>query len=141
MSSFKLLALSELRADLPKFKRQVQLGMKRIAATYYGDIVGFLVPIKDVSGFEDSGLIEKSEEMSLSDFRSQLTECWERLQIDIDCIYVTYHTRRAIAFVSTRLICHLPIPISEVTSKLLSVNSGIIDFESTESHKEVESNV
>lgn len=101
--------------------------MKRIAATYYGQVVGFLVPLKDVAGFEEEGWIEKFDEMSLSDFRAQMTECWEKLQIEVDCIYLTYHTRRAAAFVSPRLMPHLPIPIAEVTHKLLAVDSEILE--------------
>lgn len=130
MSSFKQLPLSDLRADLPKFKRQVQLGMKRIAATYYGQVVGFLVPLKDLEVAEQEGEIKETEEMSLSDFRAQMTECWERLQMDVDCIYLTYHTRRAAAFVSPRLAAYLPIPVSEVAHQLLAVDSGLIEVES-----------
>ncbi|MFK8184783.1 MAG: hypothetical protein AB8B99_15535 [Phormidesmis sp.] len=134
MSSFKQLPISDLRTGLPKFKRQVQLGMKRIAATYYGQVVGFLLPLKDVAGFEDEGWINKSEEISISDFRSQLTECWEKLQMDIDCIYLTYHTRRAAVFVSPRLAMHLDIPISEVTHKLLNVSNEIQVEENVPTH-------
>lgn len=125
MSSFKQLPISDLRTGLPKFKRQVQLGLKRIAATYYGQVVGFLLPLKDIAGFEEEGWIVNSEEISLSEFRSQLTGCWEKLQVDVDCIYLTYHTRRAAAFVSPRLAPHLSIPISEVTSKILNVGNEI----------------
>ncbi|MFM5943804.1 MAG: prevent-host-death family protein [Dolichospermum sp.] len=100
--------------------------MKRIAATYYGQVVAFLVPLKDLEQAEKNGAISKSEEMSLSDFRLHLTECWERLQMDVDCIYITYHTRRVIAFVSPRFTNYLPIPISEVAHKLLIINSGLI---------------
>ena len=131
MSSFKELPLSELRKNLPKFKRQVQLSKKRIAATYYDQIVGFLVPVKDVDKLFSEGLIDplKTKEMSLSDFRAQMTECWEKLQLELDCIYLTFHTRRAAVFVSPRFICHLPIPISDVTDKLLAIHSGIIEKE------------
>jgi len=129
VNSFKQLPLSDLRSSLPKFKRQVQLGMKRIAATYYGQVVGFLVPLKDLEVAEKEGGINKSEEMSLSDFRSQMTDCWERLQVDIDCIYLTYHNRRAAAFVSPRLANYLSIPISEVAHKLLAIDSGLIEVE------------
>lgn len=128
MNSFKQLPLSELRASLPKFKRQVQLGMKRIAATYYGEVVGFLVPLKDIAGLEEDGWITKTEEMSLTDFRAGMTECWERLQVEVDCIYLTFHTRRAAAFVSPRLMPHLPIPISDVAYKLLDVDSEIVEY-------------
>jgi len=127
VNSFKQLPLSELRASLPRFKRQVQLGMKRIAATYYGQVVGFLVPLKDVAGLEEEGWITKTEEMSLTDFRAEMTESWERLQVEVDCIYLTFHTRRAAAFVSPRLIAHLPIPISDVSHKFLAVDSEIIE--------------
>ncbi|HLO50417.1 MAG TPA: hypothetical protein VK211_18520 [Kamptonema sp.] len=127
MSSFKQLPLSELRVSLPKFKRQVQLGMKRIAATYYGQVVGFLVPLSDLEQAEKDGAICKSEEMSLSEFRLHMTECWERLQVDVDCIYVTYHTRRAVAFVGPRFTNYLSIPVSEVAYKLLAIDSGLIE--------------
>ncbi|WP_408974784.1 hypothetical protein [Planktothrix sp.] len=101
--------------------------MKRIAATYYGQVVGFLVPLKDVAGLEEEGWITKTEEMSLTDFRAEMTESWERLQVEVDCIYLTFHTRRAAAFVSPRLIAHLPIPISDVSHKFLAVDSEIIE--------------
>ncbi len=129
MTTFKQLPLSDLRVSLPKFKRQVQLGMKRIAATYYGQVVGFLVPLKDVVGLEEEGWIKQTEEMSLSEFRTQMTECWERLQVEVDCIYLTFHTRRAAAFVSPRFMAHLPIPASDVAHKLLALNSGIVEPE------------
>ena len=131
MSSFKQLPLSELRKNLPKFKRQVQLSKKRIAATYYDQIVGFLVPLKDLDKLCEQGLINplKTEEMSLSDFRAQMTECWEKLQLDLDCIYLTFHTRRAAVFVSPRFISYLPIPMSDVTDKLLAIHSGIMEKE------------
>ena len=129
MSSFKQLPLSELRASLPKFKRQVQLGMKRIAATYYGEVVGFLLPLRDVADLEEKGLINTTEEMSLTDFRVQMTECWERLQVEVDCIYLTFHTRRAAVFVSPRLMAYLSVPVSDVAYKLLAVSSGVIESE------------
>jgi hypothetical protein len=103
--------------------------MKRIAATYYGQVVGFLVPLKDIKGLEEEGLITTTEEMPLTDFRAQMTECWERLQVEVDCIYLTFHTRRAAVFVSPRLMAYLPIPVSEVAHKLLSVTSGIMTSE------------
>jgi hypothetical protein len=119
VSSYKQLPLTELRANLPKFKRQVQLGMKKIAATYHGQVVGFLVPIKDLEKIEEENLIEKSIDMTLTEFRAAMTECWESLQVDLDCIYITFHSRRAVAFVSPRLHMDLPIPVSEVSWKLL----------------------
>lgn len=129
MSTYKQLPLSDLRSSLPKFKRQVQLGMKRIAATYYGQVVGFLVPLKDLETALNEGAIKQYEEMSISDFRAQMTECWERLQVDIDCIYLNYHNRRAAAFVSPRMSMYLPIPVSEVAHKLLAIDSGLINSE------------
>ncbi|MBE9102479.1 hypothetical protein [Vacuolonema iberomarrocanum] len=104
--------------------------MKRIAATYYGQVVGFLVPLKDLETAEQDNAIQTSEEMSLSEFRAQMTECWERLQIEVDCIYLTYHNRKAAAFVSPRLANYLAIPISEVAHKLLALDSGLIDAKS-----------
>lgn len=121
-SPFKEIPLTQLRAELPKRKRQVQLGMYRIAATYYGKIVGFLVPMADVKPLEEGEWIDsqKTTEMSLTDFRSKLTTLWEQLQIDLDCVYLTFHTRRAAAFVTPRLWNHLPIPPSDIDSRLLS---------------------
>jgi hypothetical protein len=125
VSLYKQLPLTELRANLPKFKRQVQLGMKKIAATYHGQVIGFLVPITDLAKIEEEGLIEESLEMTLTEFRAEMTECWERLQVDLDCIYITFHSRRAAAFVSPRLHMHLPIPMSEVAGKLLMAEFGL----------------
>lgn len=121
-SLFKEIPLTKLRAELPKRKRQVQFGKYRIAATYYGQVVGFLVPIVDVQPLEAGEWIsaEKTKEMSLTEFRSQLTLMWEQLQSDLDCVYLTFHTRRAAAFVTPRLITHLPIPKTDITSRLLT---------------------
>jgi hypothetical protein len=121
-SPFKEIPLTQLRAELPKRKRQVQLGMYRIAATYYGKIVGFLVPMADVKPLEEGEWIDnqKTTEMSLTEFRSKLTTLWELLQTDLDCVYLTFHTRRAAAFVTPRLMNHLPIPTSEISSRLIS---------------------
>ncbi len=121
-SPFKEIPLTQLRAELPKRKRQVQLGKYRIAASYYGKIVGFLVPIADVKPLEDGEWIQDSKtiQMSLTDFRSQLTSLWEQLHTELDCVYITFHTRKAAAFVSPRFMNHLPIPKANIAHKLLS---------------------
>ena len=124
-TSFKQLPVTELRSELPKFKRQVQLGLKRIAATYHTEVVGFLVPLQDLENCDF--LI--TEDASLSDFRDHLTSFWERLQLDLDCVYVTYHSRRIMGFVSPRFSVDLPIPISDVSSKILGINSGLFSID------------
>lgn len=121
--------MTELRASLPKFKRQVQLGLKRIAATYYGDPVGFLVPIEDIESLN----FKTTEDISLTLFRSELTIFWERLQVDLDCVFITYHSRRTMGFVSPRFISDLPISVdTEIARKLLGVKSEIFDLKHSE---------
>lgn len=118
--SFKQIPISELRVKLSKLKRQVQLGNQRIVATYYGEVVGFLLPLDDVS--PESGVpIDRWEEMPLTQFRDRLTETWELLQSGVDCIYLTFHTRRVVVFVSPHLFPYLPLPIIGNTDKMLTL--------------------
>ncbi len=105
---FTEIPISDLRVNLSKIKRKVQLGHERVAACYYGEIVGLLVPLDDIS-HEKNIPIDKSLEMSLSEFRDSLTICWEKLQTDVDCIYLTFHNRRVVAFLSPRLAAYLPL--------------------------------
>lgn len=121
MSSFKQVPASELRAILPKIKRQVQLGKKKIAVSYYGEIVGFLVPLADLERAIEGSAIVVSKDVSLMDFRKDLTSHWESVQSSVDCVYLTYHGRRIAAFVGPNLTPYLPIPVSEVAHKLLSI--------------------
>ena len=92
--SFERIPMSELRIKLPKIRRQVQSGNLRIACTHYGEIAAFMLPLQDVD--------QEGEDISLTEFREQLTETWERLLGGTDCIYLTFHKRRVAAFVSTR---------------------------------------
>lgn len=105
----KQVPVSSLRAILPAIKRQVHLAKKQMAVTYYGDVVGFLVPLRSVAGFEEKGWIKSSQSISLARFRAHLTEYWESLQFDTDCIYLTYHRRKVVAFVSPRLSTQLQL--------------------------------
>lgn len=110
--NFKVIPISELRIKLTKIKRQVQLGRQRIVISCYGDIIGFLVPLSDLA--PENGIPIKHEmEMSLTQFREKLTEAGELVGEKIDCIYLTFHTRRIIAFLSSRLTPHMPIPVME----------------------------
>jgi len=92
--SFKRIPMSELRIKLPKLRRQIQAGNLRVVCTHYGEIAAFLLPLQDVD--------QEGEDISLTEFREQLTETWERLLGGTDCIYLTFHKRRVAAFVSTR---------------------------------------
>jgi prevent-host-death family protein len=110
--NFKVVPISELRIKLTKIKRQVQLGHQRIVITSYGEVVGFLLPLKDLE--PENGIpIENYIEMPLTQFREQLTEAGELVGQNIDCIYLTFHTRKIIAFLSSRLTSYLPIPLME----------------------------
>jgi hypothetical protein len=124
---FKQIPMSELRVKLPKLRRQVQLGKLRIVCTHYGEVAAFLLPLQDIddlnSGDEDVG-IQVSEEMPLTEFRDHLTEAWERLLAGTDCIYLTFHKRRVVAFVSSRFTCCLSLPLIGDADKVVFVSSG-----------------
>ena len=102
MQGFKAVPLAELRASLLKIARQVRLKGARIAATHYGQEVGYLVPMKEVASLDISE--GRGDDVALTVFRAHITEHWERLQFDIDCVYLTYHSRRVAAFLSPRLV-------------------------------------
>lgn len=105
---FKTIPISEVQVKLPKLKRQVQIGRERLVVTCYGEVVGFLLPLSDVS--PENGLpINCWREISLTQFRQQLSDAMKLIGSDVDCIYLTFHTRRIIAFVSRHLAPYLPI--------------------------------
>lgn len=118
--SFKVVPISELRIRLTKIKRQVQLGQQRIVVTHYGETVGFLLPLSDIAPDCDVP-IQQSVEMPLTRFREELTETWELLESNVDCIYLTFHTRRIMAFVNRRLSPYLSIPVFDYSGKVLLV--------------------
>ncbi|NEZ61170.1 type II toxin-antitoxin system Phd/YefM family antitoxin [Adonisia turfae] len=123
---FKQIPMSELRVKLPKLRRQVQSGGLRIVCTHYGEVAAFLLPLQDVEGFNSEGeepVIQATEEMPLTEFRDQLTEAWERLLGGTDCIYLTFHKRRVVAFVSTRFTHHLSLPLIGDVDKVLFISS------------------
>jgi len=121
MSLFTQIPISELRHQLSKLKRSVQLGRQRLVITCYGEIIGFLVPLCDIS--PESGFPEvETEEMPLTKFRDQVHDAWERLQSGVDCLKLTFHNRPVVAFVSINLVSHLSIPLtnSEDAKQILS---------------------
>ena len=125
---FKQIPMSELRVKLPKLRRQVQSGNLRIVCTHYGEVAAFLLPLQDVEAInsrEDEARIQISEDMPLTEFRGQLTEAWERLLGGTDCIYLTFHKRRVVAFVSTRFTHHLSLPLIGDADKVLFISSEI----------------
>lgn len=106
--------MSELRVKLPKLRRQVQSGNLRIVCTHYGEVAAFLLPLQDIdelNSSDDEIRIQKNEDMPLTNFRDQLTEAWEKLLGGTDCIYLTFHGRRVVAFVSPRFTHHLSLPL------------------------------
>ncbi len=119
--SFKQIPMSEMRVKLPKLRRLVQLGKQRIVVTYYGEIIGFLLPIDDLAN--DQIPITASEEMPLTKFRDQMTEAWEVLQSGIDCIYLTFHNRRVLVFLSPTLSQYLSLPIIGDADKIFVLST------------------
>jgi len=123
---FKQIPMSELRVKLPKLRRVVQSGNLRILCTHYGEVVAFLLPLQDVDALnsddEENG-IQKTEEMPLTEFRNQLTEAWEKLLSGTDCIYLTFHKRRVVAFVSPRFTNYLSLPLIGDPNKVLFLSS------------------
>jgi hypothetical protein len=125
---FKQIPMSELRIKLPKLRRQVQSGNLRIVCTHYGEVAAFLLPLQDVDALnsDEGGIsIQKSEEIPLTEFRDQLTESWEKLLGGTDCIYLTFHKRRVVAFVSPRFTHHLSLPLIGDADKVLFLRSEI----------------
>lgn len=95
---------------------------------HYGEVAAFLLPLQDVDALnseEGEISIQKSEEIPLTEFRDQLTEAWERLQGGTDCIYLTFHKRRVVAFVSPRFTHHLSLPLIGDADKVLFFPSEI----------------
>lgn len=120
--------MSELRVRLPKLRRQVQSGNLRIVCTHYGEVAAFLLPLQDIdviNSEEGEQNIQNSEEIPLTEFRDQLTEAWEKLLGGIDCIYLTFHKRRVVAFVSPRFTHYLSLPLIGDADKVLFFNSEV----------------
>jgi hypothetical protein len=90
--------LSRLRQSLSSYRRQVQ-GGKVIPVDYYKDRIGYLVPV----AIAESLQLSSEREMGLIDFRESLNSAWESLESEVDCIWLTYHGERRLAFVSSRV--------------------------------------
>jgi antitoxin (DNA-binding transcriptional repressor) of toxin-antitoxin stability system len=126
--SFKQIPMSELRVRLPKLRRQVQSGNLRVVCTHYGEVAAFLLPLQDIDVLnleEGKPRIQESEDIPLTEFRDRLTESWERLLGGIDCIYLTFHKRRVVAFVSPRFTHYLSLPLIGDADKVLFFDSEI----------------
>jgi len=102
---FDRVPMSELRVSLPKLRHQVQFNKCSIVCTRNGETAAFLLSLHDAAALQIDD--KRSEERSLAEFRRTLTEAWEKLQDDTDCIYLTFHNRRVVAFVSDRMIGNL----------------------------------
>ena len=115
---FKQITVSGLKAVLPKLRRQVQAGDLRIACTQQGEVIGFLIPLKDIFLISEYGSpgIQSSAEIPLSRFYDRPAESWKNLLMGVDCIYLTFHKRRILAFVSPRFTHCLPLPLLTTTT-------------------------
>ena len=112
--SFKQIPMTELRVKLPKLRRQIQLGNLRFVTTNYGEVAAYVLPLSDVDdALDEEGdpIVKQWEEMPLTKFRDELTHAWELLLSGVDCVYLTFHNRRVIAFVSPRLTRYLSLPV------------------------------
>ena len=121
--SFKQIPMSEMRVSLPKIRRLVQLGKQRIVVTYYGEIVGFLLPTDDLEREEIP--VFSTEEMQLTKFRDHMTEAWELLQSGIDCIYLTFHNRKVLIFLSPKLSQYLSFPVLGNANKMFLLSTQL----------------
>ena len=102
---FFRIPMSELRVSLPKLRHKVQFNKCSIVCTRNGETAAFLLSLHDAAVLQIDA--QKSEELSLTEFRQTLTEAWEKLQDGTDCIYLTFHNRRVVAFVSDRIAGNL----------------------------------
>lgn len=94
-----LVSISKLRQNLSQLRRQVQAGAV-VPVEYYRDRVGYLVPVAIADGLNPLS----SQEMGLIEFRDDINQAWEAIdQGSVDCIWLTYHGERKLAFVSERL--------------------------------------
>jgi hypothetical protein len=93
-----LVPLSRLRQNLSRYRRQVQ-GGEVVPVDYYKDRIGYLVPVSIAESLQ----LSSEQEMSLIDFRDKLNSAWESIESGVDCIWLTYHGERRLAFVSTRV--------------------------------------
>jgi hypothetical protein len=90
--------LSKLRQGLSRYRRQVQ-GGEVVPVDYYKDRIGYLIPLTIAETLQFSS----ERELSLIEFRDDLNSAWESIDSGTDCIWLTYHGERRIAFVSTRV--------------------------------------
>lgn len=93
-----LVPLSKLRQKLSKYRRQVQAG-EILPVDYYKDRIGYLVSVSIAEGLT----LKSEQETGLIDFRDNLNSAWESLESGVDCIWLTYHGERRLAFVSKRV--------------------------------------
>jgi antitoxin (DNA-binding transcriptional repressor) of toxin-antitoxin stability system len=98
------ISVSELRVNLARYKRDVQFGKRRIAATSYGETVGFLIGVAEAQSIR---AISNTIQVPITEFRDNLSEKREQLYGDIDCIFLLFHNRPVAAFVGKHLENHL----------------------------------
>jgi hypothetical protein len=105
--NFRIILFSELQTRFTHLKKQVQLGRKRLVITQESKIIGFLIPFKDLADFDIP--INKNIEMSSTQFQEKLGK--DLIDKDIDCIYLTFHNRKILVFLSERLTPYIPLPL------------------------------
>lgn len=124
VKSFKQIPMSELRIKLPKLRRHIQAGNLRVVCTHYGEVMAFLLPLQDIEELNSSSeesKIQRYEEMPLTQFRDQLAKVSDSLVAGVDCIYLTFHNRRVVGFVSPRFTQYLSLPLIGDPNQVLFV--------------------
>lgn len=89
VSKFNQVPLSELKTLLPHCKRQIQLGMRRVALSREGEIVAFLVPLSDLKRIEEAETVAAIPEVSISEFRADIEGTLKFFDAGGCCIYIT----------------------------------------------------
>jgi hypothetical protein len=115
---FVFIPLASLPERLKEIKRQIQLGHIRLAVGDGPKIGGYLIPLKDLEPIIEDEWIdeEKIENITLTQFRSKMVQCYQRLDQEVDCFRISLYTpaHQNIAFISNRFRVHLPIPIANI---------------------------
>ena len=89
----------DLRSKTLKLRRRVQFNGETLPVYYYEDVIGYLMPIDKAKEFK----ISSDATVKITEFRTDITQWWERLQTDLDCVWLEYHDRLAMAFVSPKI--------------------------------------
>ncbi len=92
--------ISKVQGFTKAERYRIQKGTHRYVITSCGEIAGFLLPISELGTLNP---IRKYTEFTLTEFRHSVGSVWSLLLSGFDCVYITFHNRRIMAFVSPKL--------------------------------------